>query len=221
MHEAENRFTFLNPTFTNPVTGSPGALQFAGSGPDSCNCSTPVHTYYKDWGPRLGAAYALNNKTVLRAAYGVYYAHGGGTSGGATTLPSNNMELGFAASPNPVSPGDALPAFYLNNSTYFAGGTNGSAANTAFGSSAVATPPIYNPGYATYYSTAAGPPYQISSTLSYLDPVYGGRTPTFEGWSGGFQRLLTSNITATVTMWAIRDTFCCPPAPRAATTITS
>lgn len=198
MQEAENRFSFLNPTAVNPVTGSPGALEFAGSGPDSCHCSTPMHTYYKDFGPRLGVAWRAMNNTVVRASYGIYYAHGGGTSGGATTLPSSNMELGFAASPNPVSPGDSLPAFYLNNSAYFAAGTNGAAANTNFGTSTVATPPVYNPAYATYYSTAAVSPYKISSTLAYLDPVYGGRTPTFEGWSFGFQQLLTHNITATV-----------------------
>jgi hypothetical protein len=34
--------------------------------------------------------------------------------------------------------------------------------------------------------------------VSYLDPKYGGRTPTFEGWSFGFQRLLTKDITATL-----------------------
>ncbi|HEX8712331.1 MAG TPA: TonB-dependent receptor, partial [Terracidiphilus sp.] len=46
-HEVLDRFSFLNPTLTNPITGTPGALQFAGSwgGPGvSCHCSTPVHT---------------------------------------------------------------------------------------------------------------------------------------------------------------------------------
>lgn len=201
--ESESRFSFLNPTMPNPITGNNGALQFAGNGMDGCNCATPINTYYKDWGPRLGAAYALGSKTVLRAAYGIYYAHGGGTSGGATSLPASGMELGFSAAPNPPSPGDSLPAFYLNNSSYFTSGTNGSVANTAFGGNgySITAPPIYNAAYATYYSTAAkaaGAPNYISSTVSYLDPKYGGRTPTFEGWSFGFQRLLTKDITATV-----------------------
>jgi len=194
--ESENRFSFLNPTMTNPITGNLGALQFAGGGTDACNCATPMNTDYNDWGPRVGAAYELGSKTVLRAAYGIYYAHGGGTSGGATSLPASGMELGFSAVPNPPSPGDSLPAFYLNNSAY-----NTTLNNTSFGGNgySVAAPPIYNAAYATYYSNAAGfvAPYKISSTVSYLDPKYGGRTPTFEGWSIGFQRLLTKDITAT------------------------
>ncbi|MGA8939508.1 MAG: carboxypeptidase-like regulatory domain-containing protein, partial [Acidobacteriaceae bacterium] len=155
--ESEDRFSFLNPTATNPVTGSPGILQFAGTGTDSCNCTTPLKTYYKDYGPRLGFAWKTTNRIVVRGSYGIYYGKGGGTSGGQTTLPSSTMELGFATSPNPVSPGDSLPAFYLNNSSYF---TTAGIANTAFGTSTVAAPPVFNPAYATYYSTNAVAPYK-------------------------------------------------------------
>jgi hypothetical protein len=195
MQEAQNRISFLNPTAANPVTGNNGILQFAGSGTDGCNCSSPMQTYYKNFGPRLGFAYQFAQKVVLRGSYGIYYGKGGGTSGGQTTLPSTNMELGFAAAPNPVSPGDSLPAFYLNNSQYF---NNAGIANTAFGTSTVATPPVFDSAYATYYSTAAVSPYKVSSTLAYLDPKYGGRTPTFEGWSLGYQILVTKDMTATV-----------------------
>jgi hypothetical protein len=43
-HELKNHFTFMNPALTNPSTGTPGALQFAGNGAAGifCNCKTPV-----------------------------------------------------------------------------------------------------------------------------------------------------------------------------------
>jgi Carboxypeptidase regulatory-like domain len=211
MQEVHDNISFLNPTGANSVTGAnDGTLEFGGSGTDSCNCHSPMKTYYKDFGPRLGLAYSVNNKTVIRAAYGLYYAHGGGTSGGANTLPTSNMELGLSAAPNPSSPAFALPAFYLNGNT--AGTSMGGAAwsssttvggysnnplGTSFGAATVAAPPVTNPTYGTYYASNAVAPYNISTTLAYLDPYYGGRTPTFEGWSFGVQRLITQNITLT------------------------
>jgi len=212
VREAQNRMSFLNPTATNPYTGTNGALEFAGNGTNSCNCSTPIHTYYKDWGPRLGLAYAVNSKTVIRAAIGTYYAHGGGTSGGYTSLLSTAMQLGYETTPNPPSPGASLPAFYLNGTQQpnspFTNGTVGpnnyanDPNNTAFGgpgySITVPGATTLNPGYGTYYSTASVAPNNVSSSLAYLDPKYGGRTPTFEGWSFGFQQLLTKDLTATL-----------------------
>jgi hypothetical protein len=209
VREAQNRMSFLNPILINPYTGTSGGLQFAGSGNDSCECSTPMKTYYKDWGPRLGFAYAANSKTVIRAAYGIYYAHGGGTSGGSNILPSSSMLAGLTAAPNPKTPGASLPAFYLNGNaaSNFTGsptvnGLSNVPTNTNFGGPGynVVAPgtTTVNPGYGTYYSSASVSPNNISTTLSYLDPKYGGRTPTFEGWSFGFQRLVTKDLTATV-----------------------
>ena len=121
------------------------------------------------------------------------------------------MLLGLSAAPNVKSPGALLPAFYLNgNQTAFSGdsaatvvnGLSNDPNNANFGGPGYSvTAPgttTVNPGYGTIYSSASVAPNNVSSTLSYLDLKYGGRTPTFEGWSVGFQRLLTKDLTLTV-----------------------
>jgi hypothetical protein len=57
-----------------------GALIFGGNGPKRCNCSASgAQTYYKNFAPRLGFAYAPDNlfgllgRTVLRGGYAIYY----------------------------------------------------------------------------------------------------------------------------------------------------
>ena len=205
-HEAENRYSFLNPNGKNPYTGTPGALQFAGYGADSCGCRTPVNAYLKNFGPRLGMAYELNSKTVLRASAGVYYALGGGTGGVAqSTQPDKALMVGYSASPSAVAQTYGLPAFYLNGNSGFTAGTtvqgiSNDPTNVNFGGKGytVVAPPLFNPGYGTIYSTNTVSPDNISTTLGYLDPKYGGRAPEFVGWTVGFQRMLTKDITATV-----------------------
>jgi len=208
MREAENRFSFLNPNATNPWSASPGALEFAGFGTNSCNCKTPIQTYYKNFGPRLGFAYEVNDKTVVRASAGMYYALGGGVGGtGNSTQPGSALELGYSAAPSPSSPGYALPVFYLNGAKGVSKTTVGPSGSTVtndptnvnFGGAGytVTAPPIYDAGYATAYSNATGVD-NIASTLGYLDPYYGGRAPEFTGWSLGFQRMITRDMTATV-----------------------
>jgi hypothetical protein len=206
MREAENRFSFLNINATNPYSNTPGALQFAGSGTNSCNCKTPIKTYYKNFGPRLGFAYAANDKTIIRASIGMYYALGGGVGGTAnSTQPGSALELGYSAAPSPSSPGLALPVFYLNGNpgvakTTLPGSVVNDPTNVNFGGAgySVVAPPNYDAGYATAYATNASATDSIASTLGYLDPYYGGRAPEFTGWSFGFQRSVTKDMTATV-----------------------
>ncbi|MGA2672513.1 MAG: TonB-dependent receptor [Terracidiphilus sp.] len=206
MTEAHDRFSFLNPDIPNPYTGTLGALQFAGNGTDGCNCKTPINTYFKNFGPRLGFAYAINDKTVLRASGGIYYALGGGVGGTAnSTQPGSALELGYSAAPSPSSPGYALPVFYLNGNpgvskTTLPGSVVNDPTNVNFGGAgySVTAPPIFDAGYATAYSTASTGVDNIASTLGYLDPYYGGRAPEFNGWSFGFQRSVTKDMTATL-----------------------
>jgi Carboxypeptidase regulatory-like domain len=200
-HEAQARWSFLNPELTNPVTGSLGALEFAGNvAPGvSCNCATPVRSYHENIGPRLGFAYQADSKTVVHASFGIYYTGGGGVNSGSAS------NLGYSSAPSVSSPGFGLPAFYLNGNPNFLGATtvNGNLndpTSTTFGGTGFSpvTPPFFNSAYGTYYSSNAVAPYKLSTTVSYVDPWYGGRAPQFEGWSFGVQRMLTQNMTATV-----------------------
>jgi hypothetical protein len=67
--EQNNRMSTFSPTTTNPVTNTPGALIFAGlnaphrfSNPDKGNIS-----------PRVGVAYSVDRKTVIRAGYAINF----------------------------------------------------------------------------------------------------------------------------------------------------
>lgn len=187
MREANHAMSFLNPTITNPVTGNLGILEFAGNGQDSCQCATPIHTYWQNFGPRLGMAYSINDSTVFHAAWGIMYTHNGGV-GGSVLGPSL---LGYTASPNAVSTTSGAPAFYLNNSAYY---QTAGIANTNF--PAYTPAPFFNPGYGTGFSTNVTTP---SASMTYLDPYLSGRAPEYENWNVGIQRKLTQNMTVDVT----------------------
>jgi hypothetical protein len=58
----------------NPaVNNYPGALIFAGSGPDRTGLTRFWPTDFSDLGPRAGFAYRATNKTVMRGGFGTFY----------------------------------------------------------------------------------------------------------------------------------------------------
>ncbi len=205
-NETLDRFSYLNPNITNPVTGNKGALEFAGTwggSAVSCNCASPASNHMGNWGPRLGFAYALNSKTTIRGAYSLVYSHAGGTggAGGAYAGPS---QLGFTSSPSYTdfpAGSSAGPAFYLNTSTAF--GTLG-LSNNNFGGPGYTVPPIVAPGAVSQtlnvgntvngsggFVTASGAP-------GFPDPYLSGRAPEFSFWNFGVQRELMQNMVITV-----------------------
>lgn len=211
-HEALARYSFLNPNIANPITGNPGALQFAGNrgAGISCQCVTPVSTYWKNFGPRLGFAYSLDTKTVVRGGFGIVYSHGGGTggSGGAGT---GTGQAGFTNTTtfadNPAG-ANAGPAFYLNNNPGF------SSPNAAFGGPGFTLPAVVPVGaisqaQGTGYYVCAGQAFGPcngangtysgnGSSIAYEDPYLSGRSPQFEFFNFGLQREITHTITVTM-----------------------
>jgi len=68
-HEKYGHWSNFDTTATNPVTGLPGALEFATGGGDSFESKE----YYHNFSGKIGGAYQLSPRTVARASFGVFY----------------------------------------------------------------------------------------------------------------------------------------------------
>jgi hypothetical protein len=74
----------------NPSAGNyPGGIIFEGTGPGKCNCDF-AKNYPFAWGPRLGIAYQLTSKTVLRAGAGISYGRQNSLNGKTNNAGSSN-----------------------------------------------------------------------------------------------------------------------------------
>ena len=100
--ERNNGNSNFNPFATNPDTGLPGRMEYAGIDYGR----SPLEPVYSNFGPRIGLAYDLlgDGKTVLRAGYSIFYPQTfyrdffGNTAGFANTTtsyvpPNNNSNL--------------------------------------------------------------------------------------------------------------------------------
>jgi len=181
--EVHNAESFFSPTLANPVTGTNGALQFTGSGAGTCNCSTPVNNWKKNFGPRIGLAFQSDPKTVWRASYDLVFSHGDGVGGSASSLGT----LGFSSAPAFSANGSLLSTAPLT-------GTNG-----VIPAGTAATGVASGPAYGTGYTTVAGYTGSPSSGENYYDSYYGGRAPEFETWTFGFQHQWTNTLSSTMT----------------------
>lgn len=114
LNESHNKISSFDPNLANPgAGGNLGAVAFWGPAPAGNGRSRIVDNYYKAFGPRLGLAYALNRKTVIRAYGGIIYGPITAFAGNGTDRPPN-----YAYSPTitRVSPDQGVnPAFNWNN----------------------------------------------------------------------------------------------------------
>jgi len=188
--EVANRMSFFNPNLPNPVAGGiPGALQFAGNGTDGCHCSTPIQMHNVNPGPRVGLAYRLDDKTVIRAGYSIFYSHAGGV-GGRTNGRQGLSQVGFNGTNAQSSVVTGQPAYIWDNGV----------------PSIAYAPPYINPSYGIGYidaaaALAAGAPWAGPSTaigMTYGDPQFGGKAPYYEDWSLDVQRTLTPGMVLSV-----------------------
>jgi len=203
-HEVHDNWAFFNPNAVNPITNTPGELQYAGNrGADiSCQCRTPVQTYWKNFGPRLGLEWQMDPKTVLRAGYAIAYSRAGGVGGRAGDSTGTGQD-GFGSTiilPTAVNTGAAAgPSYYLNNSDAF---TSAGVANTNFGGPGYTIPAPVSPSAAgvvtgigdyyngTSYVTGGGAP-------AYADPYLSGRAPEFVFYNLAMQKSITPTLAVT------------------------
>jgi len=206
-NEVQNRWSFLNPDVTNPITGNLGTLQTAGSwagssltGPTgvSPGSSTPIKNYLKNFGPRLGFAYAVTPKLVVRGGFAVLYTHAGGTGGNSGAY-NGTGKTGFTAAPPSIADSTSGPAFYLNSSNSQFGGP-GAALPTPAPISAATQ--VLNTGNFVCNSQVGAPSICVTGSwagaggsVSYPDPYLGGRAPEVDFYNFGLQYEVYRNLT--------------------------
>ncbi|HYO83482.1 MAG TPA: TonB-dependent receptor [Bryobacteraceae bacterium] len=166
--ELHRRTSMFAPTVPNPNAGGlPGATIYAGSGPGRCDCDF-ADTYPYGIAPRLGAAYHINDKTVLRAGWGISY---GQLTGFNYIGGGNSQGMGFNSIPF-NSPAFGEPGIVLQQGLRY--------------DPAALLAASYDPGLLVT-------PGRIVNATAHIDRN-GGRPPRVNQWNVSLQRELTNNL---------------------------
>jgi hypothetical protein len=167
--EIWHRTSGFDPVIANPnANGLLGGVVYEGTGPGRCNCNL-VAAYPYAIAPRIGLAYQLNSKTVLRAGWGLSYGQisqfnyiGGGNSQG----------LGFNTI-NFTSPGNGVAAGAMSQPlVYSQAALNGASLDPGL---------LVTPGAAVQGAPAS------------IDPN-GARPPRYNQWNISIQRELLKDL---------------------------
>ena len=167
--EVHNRTSIFAPGLANPTAGGLlGATQYEGSGPGAhCNCRFGS-TYPYAIGPRLGAAYRITSKTVLRAGWGLVY---GRTADAAYLTNTPIIGVGYNTLAF-TSPSYGEPGAVLKNGLRYNPADLGAA--------------TFDPGLRPQAGQLNSPPY-------YIDPA-SGRPSRVNQWNISLQRELSRNL---------------------------
>ncbi len=144
--ETSNRLAFLS-FAPNPGAGNlPGSLAYAGNswGSASFGAPYPEKPFNGAFAPRIGAAYKIADKTVLRVGYGMFYTQAFYPGwGGGMSLDGFNPQLNFGDSQSGYE-----PSFYIDNGfpAYSTAANISSTADNGTGG------PQYRPTYGNHLS---------------------------------------------------------------------
>ena len=174
--EAFNRMAQFDPTASNPLPSGatiPGALVWLGHCTACVNRSSFQDYYFKEWAPRLGLAYQINNKLVFRGGYGISYQPPTEGSWGPLQYFGFNSAVVVHRQAGPLN--KVNPVMYLSN--FASGSAPGQVGMPAFTGTLPNTDPASMDGQQVDYFPAN------SLALPYV-----------QNWSGGFQYQLPHQI---------------------------
>lgn len=202
IHESHDLITWLNPTGQNSNSGNLGTLAFAG-GNSSDGYHTGVHIpsslWLKNVAPRIGLAYSIDPKTVIRASYGLNFARGDWTSGSQSGSPSTT---GLTPAASATSVGAQQPQFYWDGTACGGGSVAGDGFTPCGWTGSVAPPQSTLPTGASLAEFGATETATLKGANAaspvYWDPYLGARTPEYINWSFGVMRQLTKDMSVSI-----------------------
>lgn len=105
MYEVNDKYSSFKPELSNPNAGGlPGALAFTNTYSQNFQ-----DTWARGFAPRLGLAFQLDQKTVLRASAGIYYAASGNQSASSA---------GYTLNATFDSPDGFTPVYYWGSESF-------------------------------------------------------------------------------------------------------
>jgi len=149
--ERHNEQQYFDFTAANPISSAvgftvPGELVF-----NSSSNSGLYQTSYKNFAPRVGAAYQLRDRLVLRGGYGIFYVpnyYGNGPTQGYSQSTPWVTSLNGGITPSSTLGGNAglaLPSAFPNGEVLPTGASAGGLTDVGFGLNPVVNPVRHSP----------------------------------------------------------------------------